>query len=71
MSTTCHPQIDDQSERTIQTLEDMMCACDMDFSQSRSHTLPFKDVGGSGVLDFHGEKDPIATRRWIADIESA
>ncbi|GJT00889.1 putative reverse transcriptase domain-containing protein [Tanacetum coccineum] len=27
MSTTYHPQTDGQSERTIQTLEDILCAC--------------------------------------------
>nr|GEW34728.1 putative reverse transcriptase domain-containing protein [Tanacetum cinerariifolium] len=31
MSTTYHPQTDGQSERTIQTLEDMLRACVMDF----------------------------------------
>ncbi|GJZ95174.1 putative reverse transcriptase domain-containing protein [Tanacetum coccineum] len=31
MSTTYHPQTDGQSERTIQTLEDMLRACIMDF----------------------------------------
>ncbi|GKD36305.1 putative reverse transcriptase domain-containing protein [Tanacetum coccineum] len=31
MSTAYHPQIDGQSERTIQTLEDMLCACAIDF----------------------------------------
>ncbi|GKC79671.1 putative reverse transcriptase domain-containing protein, partial [Tanacetum coccineum] len=31
MSTTYHPQIDGQSERTIQTLEDMLRACLIDF----------------------------------------
>ncbi|GJT48644.1 putative reverse transcriptase domain-containing protein [Tanacetum coccineum] len=31
MSTAYHPQIDDQSERTIQTLEDMLRACVIDF----------------------------------------
>ena len=33
-STTYHPQIDGQSERMIQTLEDMMRACVMDFGGS-------------------------------------
>nr|GEU32319.1 putative reverse transcriptase domain-containing protein [Tanacetum cinerariifolium] len=33
MSTTYHPQNDRQSERTIQTLEDMMCACLIDFGE--------------------------------------
>ncbi|GJY13104.1 putative reverse transcriptase domain-containing protein [Tanacetum coccineum] len=31
MSTTYHPQTDGQSERTIQTLEDMLRACFLDF----------------------------------------
>ncbi|GKB27158.1 putative reverse transcriptase domain-containing protein [Tanacetum coccineum] len=31
MSTAYHPQIDGQSERMIQTLEEMLCACAMDF----------------------------------------
>nr|GEZ91182.1 putative reverse transcriptase domain-containing protein [Tanacetum cinerariifolium] len=32
MSTAYHPEADGQSERTIQTLEDMLRACVMDFS---------------------------------------
>nr|GEV19581.1 putative reverse transcriptase domain-containing protein [Tanacetum cinerariifolium] len=34
MSTAYHPEIDDQSERIIQTLEDMLRACIMDFRGS-------------------------------------
>ncbi|GKE85577.1 putative reverse transcriptase domain-containing protein [Tanacetum coccineum] len=34
MSTTYHPQTDSQSERTIQTLEDMLRACILDFEGS-------------------------------------
>ncbi|GJS38392.1 putative reverse transcriptase domain-containing protein [Tanacetum coccineum] len=34
MSTTYHPQMDSQSERTIQTLEDMLRACVIDFGSS-------------------------------------
>ncbi|GKA50259.1 putative reverse transcriptase domain-containing protein [Tanacetum coccineum] len=33
MSTAYHPQIDGQSERTIQTLEDMLRACVIDFGK--------------------------------------
>ncbi|GJR33848.1 putative reverse transcriptase domain-containing protein [Tanacetum coccineum] len=34
MSTTYHPQTDGQSERTIQTLEDMLRACAIDFGKA-------------------------------------
>ncbi|GKF79476.1 putative reverse transcriptase domain-containing protein [Tanacetum coccineum] len=34
MSTAYHPETDGQSERTIQTLEDMLRACVMDFGGS-------------------------------------
>ncbi|GJW65055.1 putative reverse transcriptase domain-containing protein [Tanacetum coccineum] len=40
MSTTYHPQTDDQSERTIQTLEDMLRACVLDFGKSWDRHLP-------------------------------
>ncbi|GKV30672.1 hypothetical protein SLEP1_g39460 [Rubroshorea leprosula] len=40
MSTTFHPQTDGQSERTIQTLEDMLRACALDFSGSWDERLP-------------------------------
>nr|GEV09842.1 putative reverse transcriptase domain-containing protein [Tanacetum cinerariifolium] len=40
MSTTYHPETDDQSERTIQTLEDMLRAYVMDFGGSWDTPLP-------------------------------
>nr|GFB21374.1 putative reverse transcriptase domain-containing protein [Tanacetum cinerariifolium] len=40
MSTVYHPKTDGQSERTIQTLEDMLCACAIDFGKGWvSHLL--------------------------------
>jgi hypothetical protein len=39
-STAFHPQTDGQSERTIQTLEDMLRACVLDFKGSWSQYIP-------------------------------
>ena len=40
MSTAYHPQTDGQSERTIQTIEDMLRVCAIDFSGSWDDHLP-------------------------------
>nr|GEY26997.1 putative reverse transcriptase domain-containing protein [Tanacetum cinerariifolium] len=40
MSTAYHPETDSQSERTIQTLEDMLCACMIDFGKGWVKHLP-------------------------------
>ncbi|GJT65505.1 putative reverse transcriptase domain-containing protein [Tanacetum coccineum] len=40
MRTTYHPEMDGQSERTIQTLEDMLRACLIDFGSSWDRHLP-------------------------------
>ncbi|GKB79266.1 putative reverse transcriptase domain-containing protein [Tanacetum coccineum] len=40
MSTAYHPQTDGQSERTIQTLKDMMRACVIDFGKGWDRHLP-------------------------------
>ncbi|GJX86454.1 putative reverse transcriptase domain-containing protein [Tanacetum coccineum] len=40
MSIAYHPQTDGQSERTIQTLEDMLRDCVIDFGNSWDHHLP-------------------------------
>ncbi|GKE93211.1 putative reverse transcriptase domain-containing protein, partial [Tanacetum coccineum] len=40
MCTVYHPQNDEQSERTIQTLEDMLCACVIDFRKGWVNLFP-------------------------------
>ncbi|GKF87651.1 reverse transcriptase domain-containing protein [Tanacetum coccineum] len=40
MSIAYHPEMDGQSERTIQTLEDMLRACVIDFGKSWDRHLP-------------------------------
>ncbi|GJX21435.1 putative reverse transcriptase domain-containing protein [Tanacetum coccineum] len=40
MSTAYHPETDGQSERTIQTLEDMLRACVLDFGMNYDRNLP-------------------------------
>ncbi|GJX64577.1 putative reverse transcriptase domain-containing protein [Tanacetum coccineum] len=43
MSTAYHPKTDGQSERTIQTLEDMLCACVIDFGKGWVKHLPLAE----------------------------
>ncbi|GJT23566.1 putative reverse transcriptase domain-containing protein [Tanacetum coccineum] len=43
MSTAYHPETDGQSERTIQTLEDMLRACVIDFGKGWVKHLPLAD----------------------------
>ncbi|GKE97278.1 reverse transcriptase domain-containing protein [Tanacetum coccineum] len=40
MSTAYHPEIDGQSKRTIQTLEDMLRACEIDFGKGWERHSP-------------------------------
>nr|GEU79223.1 putative reverse transcriptase domain-containing protein [Tanacetum cinerariifolium] len=51
ISTAYHPQTDGQSERTIQTLEDMLRACVLDFGGSWNVHLPL--VGFSYNNSYH------------------
>nr|GEW82337.1 hypothetical protein [Tanacetum cinerariifolium] len=50
MSTTYHPQIDGQSERTVQTLEDMLRARILDFEGSWDVHLPLAEVGEGQLI---------------------
>ena len=40
-----HPQTNGQLERTIQTLEDMLRACDLDFKGSWEEHFPLVEFG--------------------------
>ncbi|GJX17171.1 reverse transcriptase domain-containing protein [Tanacetum coccineum] len=44
MSTAYHPKTDGQSERTIQTLEDMLRACVIDFGKGWEKHLPLVEI---------------------------
>ncbi|GJU00243.1 putative reverse transcriptase domain-containing protein [Tanacetum coccineum] len=43
IGTAYHPETDGQSERTIQTLEDMLCACMIDFGKGWVKHLPLAE----------------------------
>nr|GFA55322.1 putative reverse transcriptase domain-containing protein [Tanacetum cinerariifolium] len=43
MSTAYHPETDGQSKRTIQTLEDMLRACAIDFGKGWEKHLPLEE----------------------------
>nr|GEZ90294.1 putative reverse transcriptase domain-containing protein [Tanacetum cinerariifolium] len=49
MSTTYHPETDGQSERTIQTLEDMMRACAIDFGKGWVNHLPLVEFSYNNI----------------------
>nr|GEV09517.1 putative reverse transcriptase domain-containing protein [Tanacetum cinerariifolium] len=51
MSTAYHPQTDGQSERTIQTLEDMMRACVIEFRKGWVNHLPLAEF--SYINSYH------------------
>ncbi|GJU03094.1 putative reverse transcriptase domain-containing protein [Tanacetum coccineum] len=51
MSTAYHPQTDGQSERTIQTLEDMLRACVIDFGNGWVKHLQLAEVGQVQLTD--------------------
>ncbi|XP_076950834.1 uncharacterized protein LOC143623929 [Bidens hawaiensis] len=58
LSTAYHPQSDGQSERTIQTLEDMLHSCDIDFVGNRDIHLPLIEFSYNN--SFHLSKPSMA-----------
>nr|GEZ77606.1 reverse transcriptase domain-containing protein [Tanacetum cinerariifolium]GFB86121.1 reverse transcriptase domain-containing protein [Tanacetum cinerariifolium] len=49
MSTAYHPETNGQSERTIQTLEDMLRACEIDFGKGWVNHLPLVECQGRTI----------------------
>nr|GEV64637.1 putative reverse transcriptase domain-containing protein [Tanacetum cinerariifolium] len=49
MSTAYHPETDGQSERTIQTLEDMLRACAIDFGKGWVNHLPLVEFSYNNI----------------------
>ena len=72
MSTSFHPQIDGQSKRNIQNLEDMLRACVLDLKGSLEEYLPFVDPTRSTcrrdslliekIVDFRALENPSRVR---------
>ncbi|GKE21933.1 putative reverse transcriptase domain-containing protein [Tanacetum coccineum] len=66
MSTTYHPETDRQSERTIQTLKDMLRACVIDFGKGWERHLPLVEfsynnsyhasIKAASFEEFYGQK---------------
>ena len=57
-STAFHPQIDGQSERIIQTLEDMLRACVIEFTGSWDEHLPLIEFAYNNSYNSSIEMDP-------------
>nr|GFC93410.1 retrotransposon protein, putative, Ty3-gypsy subclass [Tanacetum cinerariifolium] len=49
VSTAYHPETDDQSERTIETLEDMLRACSIDFGKGWVNHLPLVEFSYNNI----------------------
>ncbi|GJR34165.1 putative reverse transcriptase domain-containing protein [Tanacetum coccineum] len=59
MSTACHPETDGQSERMIQTLEDMLCACVIDFGGSWDRHLPLVEFSYNNSYHASIQRQPL------------
>ena len=55
LSTAFHPQTDGQSERTIQVLEDMLCACVIEFGGHWDNFLPLAEFSYNN--SYHSSTD--------------
>ncbi|GJW49228.1 putative reverse transcriptase domain-containing protein [Tanacetum coccineum] len=65
MSTTYHPQTDGQSERTIQTLKDMLRACAIDFGKAaRDRQKSYADLKRKPMEFQVGDKVMLKVSPW-------
>ena len=64
LSTTFHPQTDGQSERTIQTLEDMLRTCSMDYTGSWDTHLPLIEFAYNNSYHSSIEMAPFEASVW-------
>ncbi|GKE63427.1 putative reverse transcriptase domain-containing protein [Tanacetum coccineum] len=69
MSTAYHPQTDDQSERPIQTLEDMLRACVIDFGKGWDRHLPLVEFSYNNNAQLTGPKIVHETTEKIIQIK--
>ncbi|GJR01225.1 putative reverse transcriptase domain-containing protein [Tanacetum coccineum] len=63
MSITYYPETNSQSKRTIQTLEDMLRACVIDFRKGWDRHLPLAEVGDAQLTGLEGYVESIAMER--------
>nr|GEU97632.1 putative reverse transcriptase domain-containing protein [Tanacetum cinerariifolium] len=73
MSMTYHPQTNGQSERTIQTLEDILCACVIDFQKGWDRHLPLVEFSYNNItraLKLTGPKIIHETTKKFVQIKS-
>ncbi|GKD13596.1 putative reverse transcriptase domain-containing protein [Tanacetum coccineum] len=62
MSTAYHPETDGQSERTIQTLEDMLRACVIDFGSGWDKHLPLAEFSYNNSVVRFGKRGKLSPR---------
>ncbi|WMV13400.1 hypothetical protein MTR67_006785 [Solanum verrucosum] len=64
LSTTFHPHTDGHAEHSIQTLEDMLIDCVIDFKGSRDDHLPLKDFAYNNSHNFNIQMAPYEALYW-------
>ncbi|GJY61454.1 putative reverse transcriptase domain-containing protein [Tanacetum coccineum] len=64
MSTAYHPETDGQSERTIQTLEDMLRACVIDFGKNWNQHLPLVEFSYNNSYHASIKAAPFEVSPW-------